>query len=265
MSAASVPAVVTAAGHGTRFRPFTATVPKEMLPLGGTPALGHVIAECTAAGASPVYVAARPGDPVVPAYVSQLRGDGYPAECFTEDTSAGYGNAAPLLTLRRVLQGCPLFMVAFGDDVLLGGPAPGADLAAMLDQARDSDGAVIAGQLIDLADAGSFGIIDLDRPGGTRVRGIRQRPDPATVTEPLAVVSRLVLTPAILPRLIPRAGARGETDLGLAAGEHARHAVVRAHRLAAQWVTVGDPRRYYDALTRYWAITRPGQDQETAC
>jgi UTP--glucose-1-phosphate uridylyltransferase len=44
-------AVVTAAGHGTRFRPFSSHVPKEMLPIGGTPAVELVIDECVHAGA----------------------------------------------------------------------------------------------------------------------------------------------------------------------------------------------------------------------
>jgi UTP--glucose-1-phosphate uridylyltransferase len=264
---ARCPAVVTAAGQGTRFRPFTSIVPKEMLPVGGTPALGHVIAECTAAGADRVYVVTRPGDPVVPAYVRLLQDDGCPAVCVPEDLSAGYGNAAPLLTLRPVLEACATFMVAFGDDVLLGGPAPGADLAAMRQAAECGGCAVIAGQLISPADTGSFGVIDTDRRGGTRVRGIRQRPGPATVTEPLAVVSRLVLRPEVLGLLVPRAEARGEVDLGTAVGEHARQADVRVHRITADWVTVGDPRRYHDALTRYWNSRPqyPGHHEETAC
>jgi len=261
------PAVVTAAGHGTRFRPFTRVVPKEMLPVGGTPALGHVIAECTAAGADRVYVVTRPGDPVVPAYVRLLQDDGCPAVCVPEELSCGYGNAAPLLTLRPVLEACATFMVAFGDDVLLGGPVPGADLAAMRQAAERGASAVIAGQLISPADTGSFGVIDTAGPGGTRVRGIRQRPDPVTVTEPLAVVSRLILRPPVLGLLIPRAEARGEVDLGAAVGEHAREADVRVHRVTADWVTVGDPRRYHDALTRYWNShpQYPRHPEETAC
>jgi UTP--glucose-1-phosphate uridylyltransferase len=257
------PAGVTAAGHGTRFRPFTSVVPKEMLPVGGTPALGHVIAECTAAGADRVYVVTRPGDPVVPDYVRLLQDDGCPAVCVTEDLSWGYGNAAPLLTLRRVLEKCATFMVAFGDEVLLGGTTPGADLAAMRRAAESGADAVIAGQLIGRADAGSFGVIDVTGPGGTRVRGVRQRPDPATVTEPLAVVSRLILRPAVLDLLTPRPEARGEVDLGVAVGEHARQADVRVYRIRADWITVGDPRRYYDALTRYW--NSPNHPEETAC
>jgi UTP--glucose-1-phosphate uridylyltransferase len=259
------PAVVTAAGHGTRFRPFTAVVPKEMLPVGGTPALGHVISECAAAGADRVYVVTRPGDQVVPAYARHLQNSGCPVECVPEDLACGYGNAAPLLTLRAVLEGCATFMVAFGDDVLLGA-APGADLVAMRQLAESGADAVIAAQLIDLSDVGSFGVIDVTAPGGTRVRGIRQRPDPRTVSDPLAVVSRLVLRPPVLARLIPRPEACGEVDLGIAVGEHAGDTDVRVHRITADWVTVGDPRRYYDALTRYWDIHQPTPAaREPAC
>ncbi|MQA87707.1 MAG: NTP transferase domain-containing protein [Streptosporangiales bacterium] len=246
------PAVVTAAGHGTRFRPFSAIVPKEILPLGDSPALGHVIGECLAAGAHPVYVVTRPGDPTVPTYVQYLHAGGAPVHAVTEDLSHGYGNAAPLLTLADRLARCERFLVAFGDDVLLGGPHPGADLTTMLTLANAGADAVIAAQVIDKADIASFGAVDLHDHSHDRVAGIRQRPHPATVTEPLAVVSRLVLRPPILNLLTPRPEARGEVDLGAAVSEHAHSFDVRVHRLAAQWITVGDPRRYYDALTRYW-------------
>lgn len=88
-------------------------------------------------------------------------------------------------------------------------------------------------------------------PGGNRIAGIRQRPDPATVAEPLVVVSRLVLRPPILKRLIARPEADGEVDLGLAVGDLAPVGNVRVHRLAGGWVTVGEPHRYADALRRW--------------
>jgi UTP--glucose-1-phosphate uridylyltransferase len=183
--------VVTAAGQATRFRPFSAFVPKEMLPLGDTPALGHVISECAGAGASRIVVATRPGDTVVAAYVEHLRGNEQPVEALTEDLDHGYGNGTPLLTLREQLQRCDLFGVAYGDDILLGG----ADLAAMHELAAGGADAVIAAQVIDVADIGAFGVIDVHPDDPSRVLGIRQRPDPATVGEPLAVVSRLILGP----------------------------------------------------------------------
>ncbi|MGL5866773.1 MAG: hypothetical protein ACRCYX_13060 [Dermatophilaceae bacterium] len=82
--------------------------------------------------------------------------------------------------------------------------------------------------------------------------GIRQRPDPATVHEPLAVVSRLILRPSIFDLLGPTEHARGEVDLGVAVGKLARIADVRVHRITGRWVTVGEPRRYLDALQAYW-------------
>ncbi|MEO3855780.1 sugar phosphate nucleotidyltransferase [Acrocarpospora sp. B8E8] len=245
------PAVVTAAGHGTRFYPFTRFVPKEMLPIGSKPALGHVIAECIAAGADHVYVVTRPDDQIVPGYTAWLHDQGLAIRAVPEDLSCGYGNAAPLLTLADELTACEEFLVAFGDDVLLGG-TPGADLAAMRALAESASAeATIAAQRIDRTDIGSFGVVDLAEPGGNRVTGIRQRPDPASVAEPLAVVSRLVLRPAILDHLVTRPEAAGEVDLGVAVGEQARVGDVRVHRLDAVWVTVGEPHRYADALARF--------------
>ena len=250
MRRASWTAVVTAAGHATRFRPFSAVVPKEMLPVGHRPAVHHVIAECVGAGAATVVVATRPDDLVVPAYLAMLREDGVPVEAVAEDLGHGYGNGTPLLTLRARLAAEEFFGVAFGDDVLLGGH----DLAAMRDLASKGADAVIAAQRVDHADIASFGVVDIHPGDPDRVIGIRQRPDPATVTEPLAVVSRLILRPSIFDLLVPTERARGEVDLGVAVGELARMADVRVHRITGRWVTVGEPRRYLEALQTYWQL-----------
>jgi UTP--glucose-1-phosphate uridylyltransferase len=243
-------AVVTAAGHAKRFRPFSAIVPKEMLPVGHRPAVHHVIAECIGAGAATVIVATRPDDLVLPAYVDVLREDDVPVEAVAEDLRHGYGNGTPLLTLRDRLAAEESFGVAFGDDVLLGGH----DLAAMRDLASDGADAVIAAQLVDHADIAAFGVVDIHPDDPERVIDIRQRPDPTTVAEPLAVVSRLILRPSIFDLLAPTEHARGEVDLGVAVGALARTANVRVHRITGRWVTVGEPRRYLEALQTYWKL-----------
>lgn len=142
------------------------------------------------------------------------------------------------------------FGVAFGDDVLLGGH----DLATMRDIANSGADAVIAAQRVDQADIASFGVVDTHPDDPSRVTGIRQRPDPATVGEPLALVSRLILRPSVFALLVPTERARGEVDLGVAVGELARIADVRVHRITGHWVTVGEPRRYFDALRTYWQL-----------
>lgn len=260
MSPAGWAAVVTAAGDGTRFRPFSTIVPKEMLPVGHQPALGHVITECVGAGAVTVIVATRPGDLVVPSYLDMLRRDGLPVEAVTEDLDHGYGNGTPLLTLRNRLASQESFGVAFGDDVVLGGQ----DLAAMRAIADTGADAVIATQRIDRAQIGSFGVVDTHPNDASRVTGIRQCPDPATVGEPLALVSRLILRPSIFDLLVPTECARGEVDLGIAVSELARIADVRVHRIIGRWITVGEPRRYLDALSTYWQLqTEPTRSGTT--
>ncbi|MGH3872273.1 MAG: sugar phosphate nucleotidyltransferase [Pseudonocardiaceae bacterium] len=243
-------AVVTAAGNATRFRPFSTIVPKEMLPVGHRPAVERVITECVDAGATTVIVVTRPGDLIVPSYLDVLHRDGVPVEAVTEDLGHGYGNGTPLLTLRDRLDSQETFGVAFGDDVLLGGH----DLAAMRAIASTGADAVIAAQRIDQAHISSFGVVDTHPEDPGRVTGIRQRPDPATVNTPLALVSRVILRSSIFDLLVPTQRARGEVDLGTAVGELARIAEVRVHQITGRWVTVGEPRRYFDALCTYWLL-----------
>jgi len=156
--------------------------------------------------------------------------------------------------LRERLGACDLFLVAFGDDVLLPSCTAGCDLQAMRRLAEHGADAVIAAQRVQVEQSGSFGIIDTAVEDGDLITGIRQRPDPASVMEPLAVVSRLLLRPSILPLLRATEEARGEVDLGIATARLARTGVVRVHRLESAWVTVGDPRSYHHALDTYWSL-----------
>src|SRR5438067_5077186 len=50
MSTSIRKAILPAAGLGTRLRPLTKVVPKELLPVGGKVVLQHVLEECEAAG-----------------------------------------------------------------------------------------------------------------------------------------------------------------------------------------------------------------------
>ena len=49
-------AVINSGGRGMRFRPFTNTIPKEMLPFNGVPAIEYVIDECINASIDKIIV-----------------------------------------------------------------------------------------------------------------------------------------------------------------------------------------------------------------
>ena len=52
-------AVVPAAGYGTRMRPMTLGVPKELFPLGDSPLIAHAVRDATAAGIREICVVPR--------------------------------------------------------------------------------------------------------------------------------------------------------------------------------------------------------------
>jgi UTP--glucose-1-phosphate uridylyltransferase len=62
-------AVIPAAGHGTRMLPATLAVPKELLPVGSTPAIQWAIEEVAAAGIRRIAVVVSPTKPLIAAYI----------------------------------------------------------------------------------------------------------------------------------------------------------------------------------------------------
>lgn len=70
-------AVVPAAGKGTRMEPFSSVVPKELAPIGSTPALHLVIDEAVAAGIEEVGIVTSAGKDLLAAYVDVARRAGH--------------------------------------------------------------------------------------------------------------------------------------------------------------------------------------------
>ena len=58
-------ALIPAAGHGTRFAPFTKLIPKEMLPIGTRPAIARIVDEAAEAGVDEVVVVTSPEKPLL--------------------------------------------------------------------------------------------------------------------------------------------------------------------------------------------------------
>ena len=61
-------AVIPAAGMGTRFLPATKAVPKELLPIGDTPALQLIIDEALGAGIDHIVIVSSRNKPAIEAY-----------------------------------------------------------------------------------------------------------------------------------------------------------------------------------------------------
>lgn len=240
--------VITAAGRGTRFLPFSRTLPKEILPIGGVPAIEWVVREALSAYASHIIVVVRPHDEVIRKHLTTLDLGAVSLTFVEEDEHIRYGNAAPILSCASLLRTSSAFGVAFGDDVLLDADDDTGDLAAMFAALEERDEAVIAGKVVPREEIPHFGILTPVEGNPQLLQSLRQRPDPREVGEPLAVVSRIILRPSIFDLLSDDENSdKGELDLGLAVGRLAHTHRVRVHRITGQWVTVGDPEHYLEA------------------
>lgn len=131
-------AVILAAGHGTRFLPFTKAYPKEMLAVVDKPALQLIVEEVVSAGIRDIAVVISPAKEKIaehftpnPAYVQELRESGKTVEAdalekldnlanvtfLYQPVANGTGNAVALA--EQWANGEP-FAVLNGDDVMTG-------------------------------------------------------------------------------------------------------------------------------------------------
>jgi UTP--glucose-1-phosphate uridylyltransferase len=209
--------VIPAGGLGTRFLPFSRSVPKELLPLVDTPVLDAVVSECAASGIERVILVTAPGKESLAAYFqpsprveARLRAEGRSAELEALKRPEGLakvevvvqpeprGNGHAVLVAREAVGDEP-FAMLWGDDIVFG-PTPA--LRQML-EVRDRLGGSAAGAArIPREQASRYGVFAGRPEGGAfRVTGMVEKPAPADAPSDLAAVHGYVLEPAIFALL----------------------------------------------------------------
>lgn len=225
-----IQAVVPAAGLGTRLRPLTDCVPKEMLPLGRAPVIEHVLVEMRQAGADAATIVLSPSKGVI----SQYCGDGsrWGLRCdYAQQTSMrGVGDAV----LCAVPPGAQSpVLVAFGDCAIL--PRLGKCAAssicasARLVQAfieSGADAAVLC-ETVPREQTRHYGVLapaagpmaDTEEGAPFRLAGIVEKPEPDAAPSTLAVAARWMLGPSAIEAIRRQSpGPRGEVGVTEAIG-----------------------------------------------
>jgi UTP--glucose-1-phosphate uridylyltransferase len=225
-------ALVPAAGRGTRFLPFTKSVPKELAPIVTTPALEFVVREAARNGITDVLLVTNPDKRAVADY---FRPDEELEKALQgKDELLELVRRAPALaTIHEVDQLDPRGLghaVAQGEEFCDGEPVAvllpddliddrDELLGTMLDVQAQHGGVVIG--LIDVARE------DIDKYGSVRltegsdpdadVVGIVElveKPKPEEAPSTLAIIGRYVLPPEIFDALREtEPGAKGEIQL----------------------------------------------------
>jgi UTP--glucose-1-phosphate uridylyltransferase len=218
-------AVIPAAGLGTRFLPFSRSVPKELLPLVDTPVLDLVVSECAGSGIERVILVIAPGKESLAAYFqptprveARLRAEGRatelaaltrPQTLATVEVvvqSEPKGNGHAVLVAREAVGDEP-FAMLWGDDIVVGStPA----LRQMLDLRERLGGSVAGAVRIGREQSSRYGVF-AGRPerGAFRVTGMVEKPTPDQAPSDLGGVHGYVLEPAIFDLLERQAPGRG--------------------------------------------------------
>ena len=228
--AAVLPAMVLAAGLGTRLRPLTDRRAKPLVPVGDRPALAHVMGRLRAAGATRIVVNAHHHVDQLRAFV---RGQGDVALSEEPDllgTAGGIAHAGPLLGVGDVL--------LWNADILAD-----VDLPALLVAHREQKAEVTL--VVQPLDRGQ-GSVGLDDDG--RIVRLRQerfgnetRGGQFLGIQVLGVAlrARLPASGGLIEDLYVPALARGET--------------MRAHLFQGAWHDIGTVASYLEANTAWLA------------
>lgn len=208
-------AVIPAAGFGTRFLPFTKSVPKELIPILDKPVIQYVVEEAVASGCDDILIILSAGKEAImrhfnpEAALEQRLAETGKTKLFEELRAIGSG-ATIQYACQKELRGLgdavlcaesfvgnEPFALLLGDNIT-SGPRP--MLAELLDVFRKTSSFVVAVEEIPREQTFKYGVIDgTDEGGGLyRLRGLIEKPDPAQAPSNLAICSRYVFPASVM-------------------------------------------------------------------
>lgn len=218
-------AVLPIAGLGTRFLPWTKSVPKEMLPLGTRPFIALLVDECLSAGINDICFVISEGKESIPRYFEHdarlekelaEKGKSHLMDDLLRYDSVHFHvvyQREPLGDGHAILQAADWvksdeIAVLFGDDYFLGkGTALEQLLKAYALTAAAGERAVLAVENIPREKTKKYGIIDIGEQRATdprlkAVKGLVEKPEPAKAPSTLGIVGRYLI-PASTLRVLP--------------------------------------------------------------
>jgi UTP--glucose-1-phosphate uridylyltransferase len=133
-------AIIAAAGTGTRFLPATKNQPKEMLPIIDKPIIHYLVEEAVASGITDIILVTRTGSHIMEDYFDNRFDLEYSLEksgkedklemvrnipqmanfvYVRQKSHLPYGNGAPLIAAKNLIDDGEAFVYMFGDDLTM--------------------------------------------------------------------------------------------------------------------------------------------------
>ena len=225
-------AVIPAAGFGTRFLPFTRSVPKEMIPLVDKPVIQYVVEEAAAAGITDILIVISSGKGAIQEHF--IPGGPLEERLSTTGKTSELAELQQLDNLARIhyvyqkelkglghalmqaerFAGSDPFAVLLGDTVLYSESKP---VTAQLCEAFErTQSPVVALEEVPAEKVSRYGIAGLAGSEGNlhQLSDLVEKPSAETAPSRLAIASRYVFTPDIFTELAQtRPGKGGEIQL----------------------------------------------------
>ncbi len=212
-------AVIPAAGFGTRLLPATKAQPKEMLPVVDKPIIQYVVEEAVSSGVTDIIIVTGASkraiedhfdvNPELEHWLEQqgklemlekVKRVAAMANFVYIRQKGNYGNGTPVLNAKGVVGNEP-FAVLWGDEFIT---APIPRLQQMVQVHEKYGGVVISGVRINKKeDLKRYGIADIEPVEGNvyKIKGIVEKPDPASAPSDLATHGAYILPPEIFGAL----------------------------------------------------------------
>lgn len=261
--------VIPAAGYGTRFLPYSKSVPKEMVPLVDAPALQAIIQEAIDANLASIHciTSSEKGsikdyfshNPGLSAYLAQ-KNKGHLLHLLDELLNAtninyiiqpearGLGHAV-LMAQSAIID--PYFAVMLPDDIIMHHTSA---LQQLLDCARIHKATILAVTEVPQNAIRSYGIIRPKKQLDTNlfvVDDLVEKPQPHLAPSNLAIIGRYVLSSTIfkaLKDLQPKVEQELQLTDGIASLIHTHNEPVLAYKIEGERFDIGNPLGWMKAV-----------------
>lgn len=268
-------AVIPAAGMGTRFLPATKAVPKELMPIGDTPAIQIIIDEALGAGIDHIVVVSSRSKPAVEAYfapndelVRALRDKGkddvadrlasigkdWRVTITYQDNPRGLGHA---VGCGREAVGDEPFAVLLPDELM----GDSSLLAQMVDVTTTTGGSCVGVLEVPIEQVSAYGVPAPAGPMGDDgvmpVADLIEKPSVDEAPSNFILIGRYVLTPDVfdeIENLTPGSG--GELQLTDALRAQAARSPFSAVRTSTDRFDTGNPVGFLEAAIAF-ALRNP--------
>jgi UTP--glucose-1-phosphate uridylyltransferase len=274
-------AVIPAAGLGTRFLPATKAVPKELMPIGDTPAIQIIIDEALGAGIDHIVVVSSRSKPAVEAYfapddelVAALRAKGkheladrvaaigrdWRVSIVYQDDPQGLGHA---VGCAREAVGDEPFAVLLPDELM----GDSSLLAQMNGVCARSGGSVVGVKQVPREEVSSYGVLAPAGPmsddGVIPVADLVEKPPVEEAPSDYILIGRYVLTPDVFDEIANlEPGAGGELQLTDALRAQAGRAPFSGVLSRTERHDTGNPVGFLEAAIAF-ALRHPEMGVET--